>query len=105
MSLPTHPKKRIEIIIEAPAAGRLLELLDGHAVTGYTVLPALAGRGHDGTWHRDDSFNNASHMVCIVCIMDERKSDAVLEAIYPVVSRQIGIVSISDVEVVRRDHF
>jgi PII-like signaling protein len=105
MTLTTFPKKRLDIIIEAPAMNRLLELLDEEGVTGYTVFPALAGRGHDGSWRRDDSFNNASHMVLIMCIMDEAKAGIMLEKAYKLVSRHIGIVTMSDVAVVRTGHF
>ncbi|HAJ21764.1 MAG TPA: transcriptional regulator, partial [Rhodospirillaceae bacterium] len=37
----TYPKKRLSIIIEAPFLNRLLDLLDGLDVPGYTALPAL----------------------------------------------------------------
>ncbi len=105
MSLATFPKKRLDIIIEAPALNRLLEQLSAMGVTGYTVFPALAGHGYDGQWQRDDSFNDASHMVMVSSIMDATKIDAVLEAAYIVVRRQIGIVTVSDVQVVRSEHF
>ena len=105
MTLPTHPKKRLDIIIEAPALNLLLEQLDAAGVTGYTVFPALSGRGHDGHWRLDDSFNDASHMVQVSSIMDGALIAAVLEGAYSVVRRHIGIVTVSDVQVVRSDHF
>jgi nitrogen regulatory protein PII len=56
--LPTHAKKKLEIIIEAPMLNRLLDLLDRLAVTGYTVVPAIAGRGRDGSW-REGNLTDA----------------------------------------------
>ena len=44
-------------------------------------------------------------MVAIVCIVDPARLDGILTQIYAVIERQIGIVSVSDVEVVRADHF
>ena len=44
-------------------------------------------------------------MVMVSSIMDATKIDAVLEAAYIVVRRQIGIVTVSDVQVVRSEHF
>jgi nitrogen regulatory protein PII len=105
MNLARHPKKRIEIIVEAPALHLVLEALDGAGVSGYTVFPALEGRGHHGGWTRDDSFNNASHMVAIVCITGEEKAEAAVAAVYAIVERQIAILSLCDVEVVRPEHF
>ena len=105
MTLVTYPKKRIEIIVEAPALSRVLKALDGTGVLGYTVVPALAGRGLGGQWTRDDSFNNASHMVSVVCIVDESLAEMAVTAVYAVVSAQIGILSVSDVSVMRKEHF
>lgn len=105
MNLATHRKKRIEVIIETPVLSRLLDDLDRLSVTGYTVLPALAGRGRTGSWRRDDAVNPAGQMVCVVCITDQQKVESVLGAVHGLLSRQIGIVSVSDVEVIRQEHF
>jgi nitrogen regulatory protein PII len=105
MTLVTYPKKRIEIVVEAPALSRVLTALDGAGVLGYTVIPALAGRGLGGQWTRDDSFNNASHMVSVVSIVDESLAEKAVSAVYAVVSAQIGILSVSDVSVMRKEHF
>ncbi|MEO1201032.1 MAG: DUF190 domain-containing protein [Pseudomonadota bacterium] len=104
-TLPTYPKKRLEIVVELPVLNRLLDLLDREAVTGYTVLPALAGRGADGSWRREGLVTEAGRMVVVFCILDANRVEVVLQAVYKLVSRQIGIVSVSDVEVVRSDHF
>ena len=56
-----HPKKRIEVIIEAPLVERLLAVLDAQQVSGYTVLPALGGRGRGGRWRRDGLVGEAGH--------------------------------------------
>jgi nitrogen regulatory protein PII len=105
MNLARHHKKRIEIIVEAPALQLVLEALNTAGVSGYTVLPALSGRGHHGTWNRDDSFNNASHMVAIVCVTSEDRAEAAVAAVYAIVERQIAILTLGDVEVVRPEHF
>jgi nitrogen regulatory protein PII len=102
--LPTHAKKRIEIIIEAPMLARLLDLLDRLAVTGYTVVPAIAGRGREGSW-REGQLTEAGRMVMVVCITDGARMQAVLDPVYKLLARQIGIVSVADVQVVRKDHF
>jgi nitrogen regulatory protein PII len=105
MTLLTYPKKRIEIIVEAPALALVLRTLDDAGVLGYTVVPALEGRGLGGHWTRDDSFNNASHMVSVVCIAEEALAEKAVAGVFAVVSAQIGIVSVSDVSVMRKEHF
>ena len=103
--MKTYPKKRIDIMIEAPLMKRVIDLLDGTGVGGYTVLPVLAGRGQDGAWHRDGVVGRAGALVMIFCILDEENVDAVLKPLFDLVSRQIGIVTVSDVQVVRPDYF
>ena len=41
----------------------------------------------------------------VFCIVDETRVDAVLEPLFKMVSHQIGIVTISDIQVIRRDQF
>jgi nitrogen regulatory protein PII len=99
------PKKRIEIFVEAPALHRLTDALDRAGVTGYTILPALAGNGKSGPWSREGQVGDAGRLVQIVCITDPSKVDAVLEGVYQLLARQIGILSISDVAVIREKLF
>jgi PII-like signaling protein len=103
--MKTHPKKRIDIMVEAPLMTRVLAILDEQKVPGYTVVPAIAGRGHDGTWHRDGLVGRAGAVVQIFCILDESRVGPVLEPLFKLVSRQIGIVTVSDVQVIRSEHF
>lgn len=103
--MKTHPKKRLEIIIEAPALSRLLDFLDGAGVTGYTVVPAVAGRGHEGSWRQDGGVTDASRMMVVTCIADPARVDGMLEPLFKLVTKQIGIVGISDIDVLRPDHF
>jgi hypothetical protein len=44
-------------------------------------------------------------MVCVVCITDEQKVAGILESVHALLARQIGVVSVCDVEVIRQDHF
>lgn len=103
--MKTHLKKRIDIMVEAPLMQRVLNLLDQQNVSGYTVLPVLAGRGKDGAWHRDGVVGRAGALVMIFCILDEARVDEVLEPLFKLVSRQIGVVTVSDVQVIRAEYF
>lgn len=101
----TYPKKRLSIIIEAPFMNRLLDMLDSLQVPGYTVFPALAGNGKSGAWKRDSLSSDAGRMVQVLIILDEAKVPVVLKAVRGVLDRQIGIVTLSDVEVCRPELF
>jgi nitrogen regulatory protein PII len=100
-----HAKKRIEIILEAPALHRLTDALEKAGVKGYTILPVLAGSGSEGPWSRDGQVTVAGQMVTIIAITDASKVDDALQRIYQLLSRQIGIVTVSDVQVMRPERF
>ena len=100
-----HRKKRLEIILEAPAMNRLANALEQAGVTGYTVLPVLAGKGTTGAWSRDGLVGGAGAMVCVICITDPSKVETVLARVMDLLSRQIGLVTIGDVDVVRGERF
>jgi nitrogen regulatory protein PII len=100
-----HRKKRLEIVIEAPIVDRLVALLDKAGVTGYTVTPALAGRGREGKWRREGQVTATGQMHVIMSIIDPGRVDEVVEQVYPLVSRHIGILSVADVDVIRKDYF
>jgi nitrogen regulatory protein PII len=91
--------------LEAPALHRLTDALDKAGVKGYTILPVLAGSGSDGPWSRDGQVTVAGQMVTVISITDESKVDEVLQRIQQLLARQIGIVAVSDVQVMRPERF
>ena len=103
--MQTHAAKRVEIIIEAPLLGRLTDALERAGVTGYTVLPVLGGHGRSGPWTRDGQVGVADGMAAVICIATPERVAVLVEAAYAVVERHIGVVSITDCEVVRKDRF
>ena len=102
--MQTHKAKRVEIIIEAPMERRLTEALAKSGVTGFTILPVLGGSGRSGDWSRDGQVGRAG-MVAVICLIRPERLEALLEAAFAVVERHIGVVSISDAEVLRAERF
>lgn len=103
--MQTFKKKRIDIVIEAPILRRLLTLFDDIGVVGYTVVPVLAGGGKSGPWQSEGMVGGAGQLRNVFVIIDEARVDEILEPVFKLVSRHIGIVSLSDVEVVRGEQF
>ena len=103
--MQTHPKKRIDLIIEMPLLRRITERFDKAGVSGYSVLPVIAGRGHSGSWSAGGQISDVGQMAAIVCIVDAGKVDAVLDEVFAVVRKQIGFVTVSEVSVVRPERF
>lgn len=102
--MQTHSAKRVEIIIEAPMEGRLTDALEAAGVSGFTVLPVLGGSGRSGRWSREGQIGR-SGMVAVICLIAPDKLDGLLEAAFGVVQRHIGVVSVSDVQVIRPTRF
>lgn len=103
--METHDAKRVEIIIEAALQRRLTDTLVDADVTGYTVLPVKAGSGRSGPWSREGQISRATGMVAVVCLIKPERLDALLEAAFAVVEKHIGVVSITDAQVLRAERF
>ena len=103
--MQTHPAKRVEITIEAIMESRLTEALLGADVTGFTVLPVMGGSGRSGHWTRAGQIGRAAGMVSVVCLIRPDRLDTLLDAAFTVVEAHIGVVSITDCEVLRAERF
>ncbi len=103
--MQTHTAKRVEIVIEAPLERRLTEVLTKAGVTGFTVLPVLGGSGRSGRWSREGQVGRAGGMVIVICLIRPDRLDSLLEAAFAVVERHIGVVSVTDCEVLRAERF
>ncbi len=100
-----HAAKRVEIIIEAPMERRLTRALVAAGVTGFTVLPVLGGSGRSGLWSREGQVSRAGGMVAVICLIRPDRLDPLLKAAFAVVERHIGVVSVTDTQVLRAERF
>jgi nitrogen regulatory protein PII len=102
--MQTHKAKRVEIIIEAVMERRLTEVLVEAGVSGFTVLPVSGGSGRSGQWTREGQVGRTG-MVAVVCLIRPERLEGLLEAAFRVVNRHIGVVSVTDCEVLRAERF
>jgi nitrogen regulatory protein PII len=102
--MQTHTAKRVEIVIEAPLENRLTKALTAAGVTGFTILPVLGGSGRSGVWTREGQVGRAG-MVSVVCLIKPERLDGLLDAAFSVVEKHIGVVSITDAQVLRAERF
>lgn len=103
--MQTHDAKRVEITIEAMMQKRLTDALHKAGVTGYTILPVFGGSGRSGAWTRSGQVSRASGMVQVICIIRPERLDDLLDAAFAVVDTHIGVVSITDCQVLRAERF
>ena len=100
-----HVRKRVELIIERMAMKRACNLLEAAGVTGYTILPALAGYGNERRWNRDNDISNSGGMIVVICVTSEDTMERIREELANLLEAHIGIVTVSDVEVMRPARF
>ena len=100
-----HRVKRVEIIIETPMQSRLTDALVKAGVTGYTLLPVSGGGGRSGSWTREGEVSSAGGMTMVLCIVREEKLETMLATAFAIVERHIGVVSVSDCDVLRAERF
>ena len=103
--MQTHQAKRVAIIIEQVMQSRLTDVMTEAGVTGWTVLPVLGGSGRSGAWSREGQVSRAGGMVQVVCVIRPDRLDTMLDAAFRVVDRHIGVVTVSDCEVLRAERF
>jgi nitrogen regulatory protein PII len=88
--------KKVEIIIESVYINRLLELLKGHGITGYTIIKDIEGCGGHGLKTADDVTdvfsNNYLFTVC-----EEEKYLSMQEDIRSFIKKYGGKCIVSDV--------
>lgn len=104
MTVPLHPRKKVEIIVEAARAEAVLALVERLGATGYTVIPEVLGKGRHGARGGGDIIN-ALAMRMIIVVAREDVAMAIVEEAQTLLARYTAIVTVSDVAVVRPDHF
>lgn len=102
--MQTYAAKRVEILIEAAMENRLTEALTAAGVTGFTVLPVHGGSGRGGRWSGEGQIGRAG-MVAVICLVASDRLDPLLEAAFGVVERHIGLVSVTEAQVIRPGRF
>ncbi|MEL6316287.1 MAG: hypothetical protein AAFR16_01480 [Pseudomonadota bacterium] len=103
--METHPKIRLDILIEAPFRKRLCAVLDEEGVSGYTFFSALGGKGVDGAWSREGLVSEVGGNLHVVCVLDAERRGPVLDRLAEEFAAQIGYVLCGPVDVVRPQKF
>jgi len=99
-----YQKKRIEFVVEASCAPTILEMIEEAGAKGYTILHDVSGKGNRGV--RDDAhLTDVFRNVLIVVIVAEELAHSIVSKSQPLLENYAGIVTMSDVDVVRDEHF
>lgn len=98
-------KKRLELIIEKPAFKRSCRILEDAGVKGYTAFSAFAGYGGGRRWQRGTDLSASQDMVMIIAVMDKFAIASVIKDLENLIGSHIGLLSVSDVTVIRDEKF
>lgn len=99
-----HPKKKIEIVAEEAVLPEILDRLARHGARGHTILHGVSGQGNRGV-RMDDHVTGVGGNVHVMAIVDAARADAIVAACHDALAHYAGIVCVSDVAVVRPEHF
>jgi len=99
-----YRKKKVEIIVEAIQAPRIIEMIEAEGAKGYTVVTRVSGKGNRGVRndaHLSEVFSN----VLIIVIVTEEIARRIVDKSQPLLENYAGIVAVSDIDVIRDEHF
>jgi len=97
--------KKLEIIVQGEQQDFVLDLLDRAAVSGYTVVHNLSGKGSHGAHQGHLMFNEDDVLVMIITVVPEDLAAAILEGLTPFFNKHLGVVFTSDIQVTRLGKF
>ncbi len=100
----THPRKRVEIIVEQVQAETVTDLLDQLGATGWTMLPVIAGRGRQGL-RQGGVPGGVLDNVMILAIVSAEVAARITAARDELLGARPAIISVSDCTVLRAEHF
>lgn len=102
--MQTHRRKKVEIVVEVMRAPRIVEMIEKAGAKGYTVIPNVSGKGRRGV-RGDGDVVNVFQNALIIVITTEEIAARIVEEAHRLLENYAGVVFLSDVEVVREDHF
>ncbi|MGE3363610.1 MAG: hypothetical protein AB7I34_09195 [Rhizobiaceae bacterium] len=97
------PLKRLDIFVEGHALEPLERVLGEAGFKGWSVLTAVEGAGAHGAWHQTGVGEAEARLV--IAIGTEPASSSVLAWLADYFRNYPGIVSVTDVSVMRGDRF
>ncbi len=102
--IETTPRERIEVLVDAPLAPRLVRLSETAGISGHTLIRTESGRGRHGEWS-EDLVSGATAKYIFLAIANQDRADRFMELIAPLLESHGLIVLRSRVDVIRPERF
>lgn len=100
----TVTRKRIEILIDAPLAPRIIAQVKAVDISGWSVIEINSGGGRSGRWQQDEVTGAAAKAIILI-ITSQSKADALVDLLAPLLDSYRLLLTIGDIQVVRADRF
>lgn len=100
----TVTRKRIEILVDAPLAPRIIAHIKAVDISGWSLIHVDSGGGRAGQWQHDDVTEAGAKTIVLVVASDE-KAQRLVDAIAPLLDSYRLLLTIGDVQVVRGERF
>ena len=99
-----YPKIRLDITIEEFQAPELIEVINRAGAKGYSMLRNVSGKGDRGI-RGQDSLMGVFGSVIVIVIADAEVAEKIMTEAYAMLEDIAGIIVVSEVMVLRTDHF
>lgn len=100
----TVTRKRIEILVDAPLAPRIISHIKSVDISGWSLIHVDSGGGRTGEWQHDD-VTEAGAKTIVLAFASEEKAQRFVDAIAPLLDSYRLLLTIGDVQVVRGERF
>jgi nitrogen regulatory protein PII len=87
--------KRLEIITDAIEIRLVVETLEAHGLTGYTIVPNVTGRGERGR-QRGDDMSGVFQNSYLLTTCPPGRVEEIVNAIRPLLQKRGGVCLVSD---------
>lgn len=102
--IETTPRERIEVLVDAPLAPRLVRLSETAGISGHTLIRTESGRGRNGEWS-EDLVSGATAKYIFLAIASHERAERFMELLAPLLESHGLIVMRSRVDVIRPERF
>jgi PII-like signaling protein len=104
MSVEMIERDRLEVLVDAPLARKIVELSRQAGITGHTLSRTASGEGRGGEW-QEDLLTGATAKFIFLAVANRERADRFIELVTPLLETHGLLVLRSPVDVVRSDRF
>ena len=95
---------RLEVLVDAPLAPKVVKLSKEAGITGHTLFRTVSGEGRGGAW-KEDLLTGATAKFIFLAVANQERADEFVRLVKPLLETHGLLVLRSPVDVIRPDKF